>query len=59
MTDGVWAGMARQLKHDRGLQVHASGRMAGECTGLTSQSACLKKEVPRYLSTCRRHANHL
>lgn len=51
MTDGVWAGMARQLKHHRGLQVHGSGRMAGECTGLTSQSACLRSWRMRYLGT--------
>lgn len=26
MMDGVWAGMARQLKHDRGLKVQGAGR---------------------------------
>lgn len=38
MTDGVWAGMARQLKEDRGLQAQVglgSGRIAGLCTGST------------------------
>lgn len=46
VTDGVWAGMSRQLKHDRGLQLQlgrGSGRMAGQCTGFTSRSACLTR----------------
>lgn len=46
MTDGVWAGMARQLKEDRGLQVQVglgSGRMAGLCTGWASK--CMTNNV--------------